>query len=56
MDVKRPSDRSANGLTNSIIDFFKFKGGDANRINTQGKIRRFNWKANCSIKAKRRNG
>lgn len=40
MEVKPYSDNTANALTNAIIDFIKFSGGDANRINTQGNLRK----------------
>lgn len=40
MKVKPYSDATANGLTNAIIDFIIFSGGDANRINTQGQFRK----------------
>lgn len=40
MKVKPYSDTTANGLTNTIIDFIIFSGGDANRINTQGQLRK----------------
>ncbi len=42
MKTKPYSDVSANGLTNTIIDFIIFSGGDANRINTQGQLRKIN--------------
>jgi hypothetical protein len=40
MKVKPYRDDSANHLTNTIIDFITFSGGDANRINTQGQLRK----------------
>lgn len=46
MKIKPYTDKTANGLTNCIIDWFKFHGGDANRINTQGQLR----KVNCGMK------
>jgi hypothetical protein len=45
MEVKAYSDKTANALTKSIIDYIKFSGGDANRINTQGTMRKINGKA-----------
>ncbi len=42
MKVKPYSDTTANGLTSAIIDFIIFSGGDANRINTQGQLRKIN--------------
>lgn len=33
------SDNSTNGLTSSIVDYFKFKGHQAERINTMGTAR-----------------
>lgn len=42
MKVKRYSDTTANGLTTCIIDFIKYSGGDANRINVQGQVRKVN--------------
>lgn len=40
MKVKPYNDKSANNLTTAIVDFIKFSGGDANRINTQGQLRK----------------
>jgi hypothetical protein len=40
MKVKPYRDNTANDLTKTIIDFIIFSGGDANRINTQGQLRR----------------
>lgn len=40
MKVKNYSDKDANKLTASIIDYINFKGGYANRINTQGQARK----------------
>ena len=40
MKVKPYRDTTANDLTNAIIDFIIFSGGDANRINTQGQLRK----------------
>lgn len=40
MKVKPYRDDKANGLTNAIVDFINFSGGDANRINTQGQLRK----------------
>ena len=37
--LKPMSDKTANGLTKCIIDWITFKGGYANRINTQGQAR-----------------
>src|SRR5450432_1936458 len=45
MEVKSYSDKTANALTKSIIDYIKFNGGDANRINTQGTMRKIKGKA-----------
>ncbi|MGN6297932.1 MAG: hypothetical protein ACTHM7_14190 [Ginsengibacter sp.] len=42
MLTKPYRDNTANGLTNAIIDFIIFSGGDANRINTQGQMRKIN--------------
>lgn len=42
MKTKAYRDDFANGLTNAIIDFIIFSGGDANRINTQGQLRMIN--------------
>lgn len=42
MRVNPYKDDSANGLTKTIIDFINFSGGDANRINCQGQVRRIN--------------
>jgi len=42
MKTKPYRDNTANSLTNAIIDFIIFNGGDANRINTQGQQRRIN--------------
>src|SRR5665647_1008794 len=38
--VKKYSDKTANQLTNSIIAYITFKGGYANRINSQGQVRK----------------
>lgn len=40
MIVKPYKDNTANELTKSIIDFINFSGGTANRINTQGQLRK----------------
>ena len=40
MKVKPYRDNTANELTNAIIDFIIFSVGDANRINTQGQLRK----------------
>ncbi|MEO6141104.1 MAG: VRR-NUC domain-containing protein [Ginsengibacter sp.] len=40
MKTRPYKDNSANELTKSIIDFIIFSGGDANRINTQGQMRK----------------
>lgn len=37
--VKIPSERKANGLTQIIMKFLKLKGHYANRVNTQGQLR-----------------
>lgn len=42
MKIKPYRDTTANGLTSAIIDFIIFSGGDANRINTQGQLRKIN--------------
>ncbi|ANH80086.1 hypothetical protein A8C56_02985 [Niabella ginsenosidivorans] len=42
--TKRYSDRTANGLTNCIMDFLKYHGHYANRINTTGQMRKINGK------------
>jgi hypothetical protein len=42
MKVKPYRDNTANDLTKTIIDFINFSGGDANRINTQGQLRKIN--------------
>jgi hypothetical protein len=42
MKVKPYRDKTANDLTKTIIDFINFSGGDANRINTQGQLRKIN--------------
>lgn len=39
MKVNPYSDRTANGLTKSIIDWIRFNGGDAQRINCVGTVR-----------------
>jgi hypothetical protein len=44
MTVPGYSDSTANALTKAIIDFIRFRGGDANRINTSGIMRRVNGK------------
>lgn len=36
--VRSYSDKTANGLTKCIIDFINFKGGQAERINTMGRM------------------
>lgn len=40
MKVKPYNDRTANGLTKAVIDFIRFNGGDAQRINTTGAMRK----------------
>ena len=40
MKVKPYNDTTSNGLTGAIIDFIIFSGGDANRINAQGQLRK----------------
>lgn len=42
MKTKTYRGDTANGLTNAIIDFIIFSGGDANRVNTQGQMRKIN--------------
>lgn len=42
MRVNPYSDTTTNGLTKAVIDFINFSGGDANRINTQGQLRKIN--------------
>lgn len=42
MIVKPYRDKTANDLTKAIIDFITFSGGDANRINCQGQVRKIN--------------
>ena len=42
MIVKPYRDNTANGLTKAVIDFINFSGGDANRINCQGQVRKIN--------------
>lgn len=42
--IKRYSDKTANGLTNCIMDFLKYRGHYANRINTTGTMRKINGK------------
>lgn len=42
MKVNPYNDSTANGLTKAIIDFIRFTGGDAQRINTTGTMRRVN--------------
>lgn len=44
MKIKPYSDSTANELTRAIVDFFIHAGGDANRINTQGQMRKINGK------------
>lgn len=40
--AKKYSDKTANGLTTCIIDFLKYNGHYANRINTTGMLRKIN--------------
>lgn len=40
MKLKPYCDTTANGLTNCIIDWINYSGGTANRINTQGQVRK----------------
>ena len=40
MKIKPYKDNTANELTKSIIDWINFSGGSANRINTQGQVRK----------------
>ncbi len=40
MKLKPFTDRTSNGLTNCIIDWINLSGGTANRINTQGQVRK----------------
>ncbi|MBO9619888.1 MAG: hypothetical protein J7539_12735 [Niabella sp.] len=40
--AKRYSDKTANGLTNCIMDWLKYFGHYANRINTTGTMRKIN--------------
>ena len=42
MKVKPYRDATANDLTKSIIDFIIFSGGDANRVNCEGQVRKIN--------------
>lgn len=42
MTVQAYSDSTANRLTKAIIDYIRFNGGDANRINTTGTMRKIN--------------
>ncbi len=40
MKLKRYNETTANGLTKCIMDFINFSGGNANRINVQGQLRK----------------
>lgn len=40
MKVKPYKDDTANGLTKCIVDWINFDGGHANRVNTQGQVRK----------------
>ena len=40
MKVNGFNDDTANNLTNAIVAFITYSGGDANRINTHGQIRK----------------
>lgn len=40
METKPNSDKTSNKLTAAIIDYINFNGGHANRINTQGQVRK----------------
>jgi len=42
MKLQPYNDITSNGLTKCITDFIKFNGGDAQRINTQGQMRKIN--------------
>ena len=42
MLVKPYRDDTANNLTKAIIDFINFSGGDANRMNSEGQVRKIN--------------
>jgi len=44
MTVPGYSDSTANKLTKAVCDYIKFLGGDANRINTTGTMRKINGK------------
>lgn len=40
MKLKAWSDKTANGLTNCVCDWIKYHGGDAQRVNTTGTMRK----------------
>jgi hypothetical protein len=42
MKLKPYDDSTSNGLTTCIVDWIKFLGGDAQRVNTQGQLRKMN--------------
>lgn len=42
MKLKPYSDKTANGLTTCVCDWIKFHGGDAQRVNTTGTMRKIN--------------
>ncbi len=42
MKVNPYSDKTANGLTKSVIDYIRFNGGDAQRIICMGTVRKIN--------------
>lgn len=42
MKLKPWSDKTANGLTTCVCDWIKFHGGDAQRVNTTGTMRKIN--------------
>lgn len=54
MIVKPYRDKTANDLTKSIIDFINFSGGDANRINTQGQLRKIRGEMKWTLGSTRR--
>lgn len=45
MKIKSYEDKTANGLTNSIVDYLKFMGHYANRTNNVGIVRKIKGKA-----------
>lgn len=42
MKLKLWSDKTANGLTTCVCDWIKYNGGDAQRVNTTGTMRKIN--------------